>query len=166
MRKLIWPVLFLFLLTVQGSATVFFSGWLAFDLPLLALYSYAVLRGNKYGLPMGFLAGFLQDAMTTGIFGFHMLTRALLGYLVGLTQGKIVKEKQFYHLAAAGLCSLLIRFCYVWLELLHTGWEGSALPLFMWNTAGYCLGNMLLVLPMHFIIRKIYDWIREEDISY
>ena len=41
MRRLIWPVLFLLLMLVQGAASAFYTGWLAFDLPLLALYAFA-----------------------------------------------------------------------------------------------------------------------------
>lgn len=92
MRRLIWPVLFLFLLVVQGSSSVFYAGWLSFDLPLLAVYCYALLNGEAFGAAAGLGVGFLQDAVTTGIFGFHMLTRTIMGYGVGATKEKIFKD--------------------------------------------------------------------------
>ena len=42
MRRLIWPVLFLFLMLLQGSMSVYYTGWLSCDLLLLAVYAYAV----------------------------------------------------------------------------------------------------------------------------
>ena len=47
MRRLIWPVLFLFLMLLQGSMSVYYTGWLSCDLLLLAVYAYALLRGEK-----------------------------------------------------------------------------------------------------------------------
>ena len=40
MRRLIWPVLFLFLMLLQGSMSVYYTGWLSCDLLLLAVYAY------------------------------------------------------------------------------------------------------------------------------
>lgn len=166
MRRLIWPVLFLLLILIQGSFSVFYTGWLAVDLSLLAIYSYALLRGEKYGVLTGAGVGLVQDAMTVGIFGFHIFTRSVVGYLVGLTKEKIFKENSIYHIILIGACSLLIRFCYWWLELIRTDWHWSILPGFLWDTLGYCLGNMLCVVPMVYITKKIYEWIKKEDISY
>lgn len=166
MRRLIWPVLFLLLILIQGSLSVFYTGWLAVDLSLLAIYSYAMLRGETYGAFTGCCVGFLQDAMTVGLFGFHILTRGAIGYLVGMIKEKVFKENSTYHIALICICSLLLRACYLLLELIRTGWHWSIVPGFLWDTLGYCLGNMLFVVPVLFIVRKIYLWIKEEDISY
>ena len=69
MRRLIWPVLFLLLMLLQGAASAFYTGWLSFDLPLLALYAFAMLRGERQGAFVGLGGGLLQDAMTVGVFG-------------------------------------------------------------------------------------------------
>ena len=53
MRRLIWPVLFLFLMLLQGSMSVYYTGWLSCDLLLLAVYAYALLRGEKAGAVVG-----------------------------------------------------------------------------------------------------------------
>lgn len=166
MRKLIWPVLFLFLLLVQGAASVFYTGWLAFDLPLVALYGFAVLYGADYGVAAGIFIGLLQDAMTTGIFGFHILTRSGVGYLTGLTKDKVVKDNWTYYVGSIGLVSFALRFCYWWVELIRTGWQWRILPGFFWDTLGYCVGNMLAAVPVIYLIKKIYEWVRKEDISY
>ena len=166
MRRLIWPVLFLFLLMLQGAATVFYTAWLDFDLPLLALYGYSMLRKEGAGTLAGLCIGFFQDALTPGVFGFHILTRGAVGHLIGITREKVFKDNPTYHMFAIGVFSLLIRFALWWVELVRSGGLWSMFPYFLWNTIGYCIGNSLLVVPMVFVVKKIYDWVREEDISY
>lgn len=166
MRKLIWPVLFLFLLLLQGALSAFFTGWLAFDLPLLALYAYAMLRGEQAGALTGALVGLLQDAMTVGVFGYHILSRAAVGYVIGLTKEKIFKDNFLYHMSAIATCTLLLRFCYWWLALLRSGGRWEIFFDYLWATMGLLVGNVLLVWPMVLVIRLVYNWIRQEDISY
>jgi len=166
MRRLIWPVLFLFLIVVQGASSVFYSGWLAFDLPLLFLYSFSLLRGKDKGALAGFGIGFVQDSMTVGVFGYHMLTRAAFGFLVGMMKEKIVKEKITFHVILIGCICAILRFCYWWLELIRSNGRWDILSTFAWNSMGYCLGNMLFIIPMLLLVNYIYAWIKAEDISY
>lgn len=166
MRRLIWPVLFLLLIVIQGAASVFYTGWLAFDLPLLFLYSFALIRGKEKGALAGFGIGFIQDAMTVGVFGFHMLTRAVFGYVVGFMKAKLVKDQHGFHMVLIAGGSLALRFLYWWIELIRAGGRWDIFPLFAWKSLGYCLGNMLLIIPMLFLVRYIYEWIKAEDISY
>lgn len=166
MRKLIWPVLFLFLLLLQGSLSVYFTGWLSCDLVLLALYAYAMLRGEKSGAIAGGVIGFFQDAMTVGVFGYHILSRICFGYLIGLTKEKVFKDNFIYHMSAIATCSLALRFVYWWLELLRSGGRWSIFWGYALDSLGYILGNVLFVWPMVLLVKKIYEWIRSEDISY
>ena len=166
MRRLIWPVLFLFLFILQGVASVFYTGWLSFDLPLLCLYGYALMRGEERGGLTGAAVGLVQDALTVGVFGFHILSRALVGYAVGLMREKIVKGQHGFHVVTIALCTLGLRFLFWWLELLRSGGQWQAFPGFLWESIGYCLGNMLLIVPMLYLVRYVYAWIKAEDISY
>lgn len=166
MRRLIWPVLFLFLILLQGVASVFFTGWIACDLPLLFLYSFALLRGRDKGSLAGAGIGFVQDALTVSAFGFHILTRSVFGYIVGLMNKKVFKEQMLLHVMIIGGSSLVIRFCYWWIELIHADGRWDILPLYLWDSLGYCIGNMLFIVPMVKFVILVYEWIREEDISY
>ena len=166
MRKRIWPVLFLLLMLIQGAASAFYTGWLAFDLPLLALYAFAMLRGEQKGALMGLSVGFLQDAMTVGIFGFHMLSRSAIGFLVGLMKEKVVKDNAVFHMLVIAICSAGIRFGYWWLELIRSGGRWSIFFSYAWSSVGFIVGNMLLVVPVVILVKQVYHWIKEEDISY
>ena len=166
MRRLIWPVLFLLLMLLQGAASAFYTGWLSFDLPLLALYAFAMLRGERQGALVGLGVGLLQDAMTVGVFGYHILTRMGVGYAIGLMKEKVVKDNTVFHMAVIALCSLGLRFVYWWLELVRSGGRWSIFFGFMVDSLGFIVGNMLLVVPVVLVVRRIYQWIKEEDISY
>ena len=166
MRRLIWPVLFLFLMLLQGSMSVYYTGWLSCDLLLLAVYAYAMLRGEKAGAVVGGITGLLQDAMTVGVFGFHMLSRSALGFLVGLMKEKVVKDNATFHMAIIALCSLALRFVFWWLELIRSGGRWSIFFSYAVDSLGFALGNMLLVVPVVLVVKRIYQWIKEEDISY
>lgn len=166
MRRLIWPVLFLLLILLQGAASVFFTGWLSFDLPLLFLYSFSLLRGQDKGALAGALIGFVQDAMTIGVFGFHIFTRGVFGFLIGYMKEKIVKDQPYFHILLIGLTCICIRLCYLIIELLRFNGDLEIIGFFAWNSLGYVLGNMLFVLPMMYLVNFVYAWIKAEDVSY
>ena len=147
MRRLIRPVLFLLLMLLQGAASAFYTGWLAFDLPLLALYAFAMLRGEQKGALMGLSVGFLQDAMTVGIFGFHMLSRSAIGFLVGLMKEKVVKDNAVFHMLVIAICSAGIRFGYWWLELIRSGGRWNIFFSYLWASM-VCKRSVCFLLSM------------------
>ncbi len=166
MRRLIWPVLFVLLMLLQGVITVFWTGWISFDLLLVALYAYSMLRGEVAGAIMGLGVGFFQDALTVNVFGFHMLSRTLIGWVVGLTKEKVFKENITYHLCSIALISFILRIVFLLVELIRSGGHWNIIGTFLWETVGYIVGNTLLVIPVMLVVKQIYYWIRKEDISY
>ena len=104
--------------------------------------------------------------MTVGVFGFHMLTRSIFGFAVGLMNKKVFKEQLQLHIMIIGLSSMIIRFSYWWIELIRADGRWEILPLYIWVSIGYCLGNMLLIAPMVRLVILVYEWIKEEDVSY
>ncbi len=55
-----------------------------FDLPLISVIYYALARGATGALLAGTGAGLLQDALGGTLLGANALSKALVGYLVGL----------------------------------------------------------------------------------
>lgn len=166
MRRLIWPVLFLLLMLLQAAVSVYYTGWISCDLQLLALYAYAMLRGEKAGALVGGIVGFFQDAMTVGVFGYHIITRVCVGYAVGLTKEKVFRDNFVYHMSAIATISLALRFAYWWLALIRSGGRWSIFFSYTWDSLGFVLGNVLLVWPVVIIMKLVYEWIKKEDISY
>ncbi len=166
MRRLIWPVLFLLFMLLQGAGSVFYTGWLSCDLLLLALYAYAMLCGDKQGAVAGALVGFLQDTMTVGVFGYHIITRICVGYVIGTTKEKIFRDNFLYHMSAIATISIALRFVYWWLALIRSGGRWSIFFSYAWDSLGYVLGNVLLVWPVVVVMKLAYEFISKKEISY
>lgn len=165
MRRLIWPVLFLFLFILQGACGVFYKGWISLDLPLLGVYAHGILRGPKFGAMSGFWLGFLEDAMSIGVFGYHILTRTVFGYGIGHLKGKIFKENIIYHLPTIGVISLFLKAIY-FIIAMAIGTPRSSFWSYAMESLGFACGNMLFVIPVIYMVTFLYEWIKAEDIGY
>lgn len=88
---------FLFILAILGAIVLkssYIFSILGFqpDFLLFLLLFVALLEGPMVGLKTGFLIGLLEDLLIGRYFGIHILTRMLVGYLIGLAEPKIFKE--------------------------------------------------------------------------
>jgi rod shape-determining protein MreD len=59
------------------------------DLPLIVTALLALRRGPEVACVVGFAAGFLQDLAGGGLVGVQALTKALAGFGLGLTVGRL-----------------------------------------------------------------------------
>ena len=55
-----------------------------FDLPLIVVLYYGIFRGPGSALMVGVAAGLLQDTLQGTLLGLNALSKALVGYLVGM----------------------------------------------------------------------------------
>ena len=154
MRMWSWIAAAFVILVLQTTSLGFFGGNLFFDLPLLFIYSIGLFYGARAGLLCGLA------------FGFCLLTRGLTGYGIGCIKEMIFKNNYGYHVLIIGGLSLLLRVLYaipfLWLNAFGT----TALVLYLQDSLWYCLGNMLLILPVSRILLALYHWIAEEDVTY
>ncbi len=162
MRKLIWPVLFLLCLSLQMNLPQ--ATWLKFDLLLVLLYCYSILKGAVDGGVAGFVVGLFQDILTGGIFGFHILTRTALGYYVGYTKEKVFKDSILYNVVAIGVMTFFLRACYLIVQIiLAKNLSLLLLGIAVQNAIAYCLGNILFMIPFYLLTEKIQQWIESDD---
>ncbi len=142
MRMWSWIAAAFVILVLQTTSLGFFGGNLFFDLPLLFIYSIGLFYGARAGLLCGLAFGLLQDISSP------------------------VKNNYGYHVLIIGGLSLLLRVLYaipfLWLNAFGT----TALILYLQDSLWYCLGNMLLILPVSRILLTLYHWIAEEDVTY
>lgn len=77
------------------------------DLMLLLAAAYGFYRGPVAGAGMGFGAGFLQDLLTTQVFGTQALTKCIAGYACGSAKRTLAGESIIWHASAGFLVSFL-----------------------------------------------------------
>jgi len=59
------------------------------DLPLIMVSLLALRRGSEFGCLAGFVTGLLQDAAGGGLIGVQGLTKALIGFGVGVAGSRL-----------------------------------------------------------------------------
>ena len=100
------------------------------------------------------------------VFGFYLLTRGLVGYGIGSIKEMIFKNNYGYHVLIVGALSLLLRVLYAIPVLWLGGFGETVFSLYLQDTLLYCLGNMLLILPVIRILLALYRWVTEDDVTY
>ena len=78
----------------------------------------------------------------------------------------IFKNNYGYHVLIAGGLSLVLRTLYAIPVFLLGGSGMTVFYLYLQDSLLYCLGNMLLVLPVFRILLALYRWIAEDDVTY
>ena len=107
MRKLLFFVVYLIFFGIQ--VTVPQPAWLKFDLVLLFVYAMAMLYGPQTGALTGAAAGLMYDFLSGAVFGFHTITRCMVGFVAGFIKGQVFKEHFAYHIVAALVITAGIR---------------------------------------------------------
>ncbi len=64
-------------------------GDVAPDIPLIVVLLLALRRGPEFGCVAGFAAGLLQDVAAGGLVGVQALTKAVVGFAIGLVGGRL-----------------------------------------------------------------------------
>lgn len=103
-----WLFFILFLFTLENHWFLFFNTTQSPDLLLLFLLLYALDQGERKGAWCGLGIGALLDIVTFSYFGWHMVTRAALGYLVGRNRMNMFADRLPTYLILTGLVTLLL----------------------------------------------------------
>src|SRR5256885_4974676 len=59
------------------------------DLPLIMVILLALRRGPEFGCLTGFVTGLLQDAAGGGLIGVQAMTKAVIGFGIGVAGGRL-----------------------------------------------------------------------------
>jgi rod shape-determining protein MreD len=98
------------------------------DVLMLWVVYNGIRRGQIEGVTGGFLAGLLQDLVTTQFFGLGALSKSLAGFLAGyfFNENKTGLTLGTYrYLLILGLCSLVHNLAYYTIFLLGTEASGG-----------------------------------------
>lgn len=165
MRLLIWPLLVLVLLGLQSAWFRLFNSAQAPDLLLLFVLLYSLDAGGKNGAICGFCVGALQDILTLSFFGFHVITRLLVGAIAGASKGSVFKDSPTTFIILVGITSISIKLIYA-IVLMLFNWEIFNISLLLINSGKYMLWNLSCALPAWFVYNVIKEWLWQKDNPY
>jgi rod shape-determining protein MreD len=78
-------------LTIHSLLNSFFPNALAFFSPYVILVVYYAMGGNLFGtIVAGVIAGLVDDAFSSAIFGLHAFSLTVIGYLVAYVASRLV----------------------------------------------------------------------------
>ena len=160
MKRLVYFLVFLVFFGIQVTFNQ--PAWLKFDLVLLFVYVMAMLYGQQTGAGVGAAAGLVYDLLSGAVFGFHTLTRCAVGFVAGYIKEQVFKEHFAYHLTAALVITAGVRVLFLFVALYLTPVADAAFfGAYLKQSLAYCLGNMLLVVPVYrlclFINKRFKD---------
>ena len=120
------------------------------DLVLVVTVSAALSAGRETGLLCGVFGGLLQDLLSVGPFGYNVLSKMVLGFLVGLYERKVNQGSLLLPLVAVAAATVGAAMVAT-LFLLAYGQERqiAALLLQVLPAAAY---HILLAVPVHFLM--------------
>ncbi|HEV8659271.1 MAG TPA: rod shape-determining protein MreD [Thermoanaerobaculia bacterium] len=101
MRWLRFAIGLLIALTLHSLLDSFFPNALAFFNPYVILVAYYSMGGNVFGaIIAGVIAGLVQDAFSSSIFGLHAFSLTVCAYIIAYINSRLVLRGTF----AFGAC--------------------------------------------------------------
>lgn len=129
------------------------------DLLLIIFICGALTRGSLFGVKVGITVGIIQDLLV-GNFGVSILINIFIAYLVGVLEGKVVKEQILVPIFITFFATFVHELLYLFLsERLIL-----SIPL-LWALRAKILPlafvNALCVIPYYYVLYRL-----ERKISY
>jgi rod shape-determining protein MreD len=117
--------LFIAMAVVQSTIIPHLAiGGVFVDLPMVAVVSWALLRGSEQGLLWGFFAGLSLDLLSGAPFGATTLALMVVGFLTGSGKSTALRS----HLGVPVLIVVLATIVYNILYLLIVDLSGGRIP--------------------------------------
>ena len=118
---LLWFLFTLALFTLENHWFMFFTTTQSPDLLLLFLLLFALDQGERKGALYGLGIGALLDVVTFSYFGWHMVTRTLIGFVIGRNRMNMFADRlPTYSCGYAQLCVVQGRWLPLWPLLVLT----------------------------------------------
>lgn len=154
MKPAVWGLTLVITLILQATLMPLVTvGGVHPDLLLLVVVSAGLLLGREHGVGMGFFAGLLQDLASGNIFGVSVLSKTATGYLAGLMERKVFKERVLLPLLAVVIATVFNNA--IMLVLLFFFGFAVDMPAAVDNTL-FVLGyNAVLAIPVHQVVYRL-----------
>lgn len=155
MNTIIWLSVVIIAIIIQSTILpmILFRG-ICPDLLMVIVVSYALLSGKEKGVGVGFFAGLLQDVAFGTIFGINTLSKMLIGYIFGLAERKVFKEKVLLPVVATAVATL-VHSVVMFTLLFFLGYKVDILAAIMNNILPLIGYNVIIAIPVHHIIYRV-----------
>lgn len=155
MKTVIWLLIIIVTVIIQSTLipVIMFNG-ICPDMLMVVVVSYALLSGKEKGIGIGFFAGLVQDLAFGNIFGINTLAKMTIGYIFGLAERKVFKEKILLPIAATAVATLLHSLA-IFVVLFLLGNKVDILTAITNNVVPLVGYNVILAIPIHHIVYKI-----------
>jgi rod shape-determining protein MreD len=129
------------------------------DLVLLTVLCWNLLAERSDGLGWAFAGGLFADLHSAGPLGASIIGLLAVGYVAGLTEGRLWRTHFLLPLATALLGTLAFHLIYL-AVLAATGY-----PVHLPDQVAYVIFpsvflNMVGILPLYWLIRQLHDRVR------
>ena len=155
MTTIIWVSMVVITAIIQSTVLplIGFQG-ISPDMLLVVVVSYSLLSGKEKGFGIGFFAGLLQDLAFGNIFGINTLSKMAVGYLFGLAERKVFKEKVLLPVAATAVATLL-HSVVMFIVLFLLGYKVDLLGTLTNHVVPLIGYNILIAIPVHHIVYRL-----------
>ena len=154
MKPVVWGLLLAAALIVQASFLPLLAvNGVRPDLLLLVVVSAGLLFGREQGVGMGFFAGLLQDLAAGNIFGVCVLSKTATGYMAGLMERNVFKERFLLPVLAVAVATVFNNA--VMLTVVFVLGFEVELPAALTNTFFVMGYNTVLAIPVYRLVSKV-----------
>jgi rod shape-determining protein MreD len=142
-------------LIIQSTVLILFSiGGVKPDLSLIVLVFISYRKGQMTGQITGFCTGFIEDLISLTPLGFHSLIKALIGFLYGYLQGRIIIDIIFIPILFVTIATV-IKLLFAWIISMIFSIPEVTISFFHLNTFIEILYNAFTA-PFIFALLKLF----------
>jgi rod shape-determining protein MreD len=134
------------------------------DLVLLTVLCWNLLAERSDGLGWAFAGGFFADLHSAGPLGASIIGLLAVGYVAGLTEGRLWRTHILLPLATALLGTLAFQLIYL-AVLAITGYPVNLPEHLTFVVFPSVFLNMVGILPLYWLIRRLHDRVRPAPVK-
>lgn len=158
----LWAALIVVSYALQTSLLTFVNvdGFSA-NLMLLLTVSAAYLRGHKFGVFFGFVAGLLQDLTAGSYFGLATLSYMTAGLVFGKFSTNIFRDRSLLPVISA-MPALALHFAITIFFLFLLGRRIDIVAFMKFNFWPAAIMQVVLAWPVHRIVHALNEYTKQQ----
>ena len=153
----LWTMLTIVLYALQTSLLTFvsFDGFSA-NLMLLLVVSIAFVRGHKYAIFFGFVAGILQDLTSGSYFGIATLSYMTLGLVFGKFSVNLFRDQSLLPVISS-IPALALHFAITIAFLFLLGRQIDLIKFLKFGFWPMAIMQVVLAYPVHRLVMSLNE---------